>query len=261
VPLALCSEIMTHYLELIHYRALAELKMELSRLYLGLLWWVVEPVLYMSAFYVVFDLLFQRGGEGFIGFLLCGLVPWKWFGSAITYASNSLVANAALIRQVYVPKIIFPAIVVVTGFYKFLVVLLLLIGFLWVYGYPPNPAWVALPLVVLVNFILVLGAASLMAFVVPFLPDLKMVLDNVLVLLMFLSGIFYDITQLTVEQQAWFELNPIASLFTLYRTVLLDAEWPVWGDLFGVGLLGLLLFVLSFSLFRRYDRVFPSVIG
>ena len=59
----------------------------------------------------------------------------------------------------------------------------------------------------------------------------------------------------------WFELNPIASLFTLYRTVLLDAEWPLWGDLFGLGLLGLLLFVLSFALFRRYDRVFPSVIG
>lgn len=249
---------MTHYLELIRYRALAELKMELSRLYLGMLWWVFEPILYMTAFCVVFDLLFQRGGEGFIGFLLCGLVPWKWFGSALSNASKSLDANAALIRQVYVPKIIFPAIVVLTGFYKFLVVLVLLMGFLWVYGYPPNPAWVALPLVVLVNFMLVLGGASLMAFVMPFLPDLKMVLDNMLVLLMFLSGIFYDIRQLSVEQQGWFELNPVATLFTLYRTVLLDAEWPLWGDLFG---LGLVLFVMSFTLFRRYDRVFPIVIG
>jgi lipopolysaccharide transport system permease protein len=105
---------------------------------------------------------------------------------------------------------------------------------------------------------LVLGGASLMAFVMPFLPDLKMVLDNMLVLLMFLSGIFYDIRQLSVEQQGWFELNPVATLFTLYRTVLLDAEWPLWGDLFG---LGLVLFVMSFTLFRRYDRVFPIVIG
>lgn len=257
----MCSENMIHYLELIHYRALGELKMELSRLYLGLLWWVFEPLLYMVAFYIVFDLLFQRGGEGFIGFLLCGLVPWKWFNNAISYASNSLIANAGLIQQVYVPKIIFPAIVVVTGFYKFLVVLLLLMGFLWIYGYPPNAAWIALPLVILVNFTLVLGGASLVAFIVPFLPDVKMVLGNVLVLLMFLSGIFYDITQLSTQQQAWFELNPIAGLFTLYRTVLLDAQWPLWGDLFGLGLLGLVLFVVSFILFRRYDRVLPSVIG
>lgn len=257
----MCSENMIHYLELIHYRALGELKMELSRLYLGLLWWVFEPLLYMVAFYIVFDLLFQRGGEGFIGFLLCGLVPWKWFNNAISYASNSLIVNAGLIQQVYVPKIIFPAIVVVTGFYRFLVVLLLLMGFLWIYGYPPNPAWIALPLVVLVNFMLVLGGASLVAFIVPFVPDVKMVLGNVLVLLMFLSGIFYDITQLSTQQQAWFELNPIAGLFTLYRTVLLDAQWPLWGDLFGLGLLGLVLFVVSFILFRRYDRVLPSVIG
>jgi hypothetical protein len=74
----------------------------------------------------------------------CGLVPWKWFSSATTYASNSLIVNAALIQQVYVPKIIFLAIVVATGFYKFLVVLLLLMGFLWIYGYTPNPAWVVL---------------------------------------------------------------------------------------------------------------------
>jgi lipopolysaccharide transport system permease protein len=252
---------MTRYLELIHYRALAELRMEMSRLYLGLLWWVFEPLLYMAAFYVVFDVLFQRGGEGFVGFLLCGLVPWKWFSSAITYSSNSLVTNAALIRQVYVPKIVFPAIVVVTGFYKFLVVLLLLVGFLWAYGYPPNSAWFALPLVVLVSFLLVLGAASLVAFVVPFLPDVKMVLDNALVLLMFLSGIFFDISQLSPQQQAWFELNPIATLFTLYRSVLLDAQWPEWADLFGLGMLGLVLFSVSFVLFRRFDRIFPNVIG
>ncbi len=252
---------MIRYLELVHYRALAELRMEMSRLYLGLLWWVFEPLLYMSAFYVIFALLFQRGGEGFIGFLLCGLVPWKWFSSAINNASNSLVANAALIRQVYVPKIIFPTIVVVTGFYKFLVVLLLLGGFLWISGYPPSAAWFALPLVVLVNFILVLGGASLVAFVVPFLPDLRMILDNVLVLLMFFSGIFYDISEFSSQQRAWFEVNPIVDLLTLYRTVLLDAQWPEWIDLVSVGIVGVFLFSVSFLLFRRFDRVFPNVIG
>ena len=252
---------MYHYLELIHYRALAELKMEASRLYLGLLWWVVEPILYMTAFYLVFGILFQRGGEGFVGFLLCGLVPWKWFSSGVMNASNSLAVNAALIQQVYVPKWIFPTIVVVTGLYKFLVILALLMCFLLIYGYSPGVSWLIMPLVVLVSFFLVLGCASLVAFVVPFLPDLKMILANALILLMFLSGIFYNISQLDIAYQSWFDLNPLAHLFQLYRTVLLDAQWPVWKDLFGLGVSGLALMGLSYSLFRRYDRVLPSVVG
>jgi len=251
---------MYRYLELVHYRALAELKMEASRLYLGLLWWVIEPLLYMTAFYLVFGILYQRGGEGFIGFLLCGLVPWKWFSSGVMYASNSLATNIGLIRQVYVPKLIFPAIVVVTGLYKFLVVLALLMCFLLVYGYSPGISWLSIPLIVLANFFLVFGSASLVAFVVPFLPDFKMVLESALVLLMFLSGIFYDINQLDTAYQGWFDLNPLVHLFQLYRTVLLDAQWPVWGDLFGLGFFGLALMGLSFVLFHRYDRILPSII-
>jgi hypothetical protein len=58
---------MTRYLELIHYRALSELKMELSRLYLGILWWVFEPILYMVVFYLVFDL----PGQGWPELMIC----------------------------------------------------------------------------------------------------------------------------------------------------------------------------------------------
>ena len=118
-----------------------------------------------------------------------------------------------------------------------------------------------MPLVVLVNFLLVLGSASLVAFVVPFLPDFKMILENTLVLLMFLSGIFYNISELDAAYQSWFDLNPLAHLFQLYRTVLLDAQWPVWNDLFGLGVFGLALIGLSFGLFQRYDRVLPSIVG
>ncbi|MBL4567407.1 MAG: ABC transporter permease, partial [Porticoccus sp.] len=87
---------------------MAELKAESSRSYLGFFWWILEPALYMVAFYIVFALVFQRGGPGFIPFLLCGLVVWKWFGSVVSGSANVILSSSALIRQVYIPKYLLP---------------------------------------------------------------------------------------------------------------------------------------------------------
>ena len=69
------------HLELVWYKAYADLRAEAARAYLGVLWWVLEPLLYICVFYVVFGILLDRGGQGFVSFMLCGLVVWRWFSS------------------------------------------------------------------------------------------------------------------------------------------------------------------------------------
>jgi lipopolysaccharide transport system permease protein len=63
-----------HYLDLVRYRAYVDLKSESARSYLGMLWWILDPLMYLAIYYLVFGVVLQRGGEGFVGFLLCGLV-------------------------------------------------------------------------------------------------------------------------------------------------------------------------------------------
>ena len=108
--------------QLISYKVYAELRSEIARAYLGILWWVIEPVLYMLAFYVVFAVVMQRGGEGYIVVLLTGLVAWKWFDATVRSGANAISANQGLMQQVYVPKYIFPAIVILTNLIKFVIV-------------------------------------------------------------------------------------------------------------------------------------------
>ena len=69
------------YLEIIYYKTYADLRSEASRSYLGFVWWILEPVLYMSVFYLVFSVIRGQKDEDFILFLLVGLVSWKWFAS------------------------------------------------------------------------------------------------------------------------------------------------------------------------------------
>ena len=94
----------------------------------------------MGAFYVLFGIGLRQGGDNFLFFLLCGLVPWKWFSSTLNSGSRSIVANAGLINQVYLPKYVFPLIVVVINTFKFTLVFPVLLLILILSGFELSPA-------------------------------------------------------------------------------------------------------------------------
>ena len=247
-------------LDLIWYKVYAELSAEAARTFLGILWWLIEPVLYMSVFYLIFGVLFQRGGEDFVYFLLIGLVVWKWFDSAIRSGMVSLQTNAAVIQQVYQPKYIFPVIVVLINTAKFLLVLLLLLLFLLISGKPVSMTWLALLPLIGVQFVLIVGITSVCATVIPFVPDLKLVVDNGLTMMFFLSGVFFDISAVPEHFQVWLRLNPMAVLIDSYRSVLLLGQMPDWGHLFWVLLCSCVLMVAAVRVFNRNDRIYPKLV-
>lgn len=249
-----------HYLELIWYKALAELRAEAARSFLGFLWWIVEPVLYMAAFYVVFGLIFERGGADFVPFLLCGLVAWKWFASTVTSAANAIPANGGLMQQVYLPKHIFPTIVLLVNTVKFLVVMGLLLVFLMSYGHTPSYAWLGLPALVLVQCLFIAAVAGLVSSIVPFVPDFKLLLDNVMMLLFFVSGVFFDIGSVPGYLQFLLNLNPMAGIIDGYRTILMQGLWPNGLYLASVLVVSLLGITLAGRILARYDRIYPKVL-
>jgi lipopolysaccharide transport system permease protein len=248
------------YLELIWYKGMADLHAEAARAYVGFIWWVLEPLLYMAAFYVAFGMGLRGPGGGTVALsLLCGLVPWKWFASSVQNGSNIIQANAGLIMQVYLPKYVLPGMVMVTNGIKFLIILgLLLVAVALTHG--PAPAWVALPVVVVVEMLLALALSSLAAAIVPLLPDLDLVISNGLIVMMFLSGIFKDVSSLPPHLAALLSLNPMVHVIRAFRAVLLEKQWPDWSALAGVTLFSLVVYGLTLLLLKRYDRVYPKLL-
>ena len=220
--------------DIIYFKTYAELKAESQRYYLGFLWWLIEPVIYMLVFYFVFGVLFQRGTPDFVVFLLTGLVFWHWFQSTVMQCVDTLQVNRALFNQVYVPKYLFPAVVMLKNTAKFGVVLAILILFLLAYGIAPSSDWIAAPLVLAVGGAFVAGVSVLVAAITPFVPDLKVLLENGMRALLFMSGIFYDINAFESPYRLVFQLNPVAVLIDNLRTVLLQSQSPDWLQLAAV---------------------------
>lgn len=250
---------MLHYLELIWYRAYADLRVEASRGYLGILWWVLEPLLYMTVFYIVFGILFQRGGEGYVAFLLVGLTIWRWFDNTIKLGASSLIINKGLMQQVYVPKIVFPTVTIVTNTAKFLVVLVILLVFLLFYGVVPGISWLILPILIVIQLLFIVAFTWFISAIVAFLPDIRVIIDSGLTLLFFMSGIFFDLESLPSQLADYLRLNPMAILIESYRKVLIQGVFPEWNILAAVAVCSAIVLFASYRMHLRFDRLFPKI--
>ena len=220
-----------HYGHVVAFRARTTMRAETSKTYLNFLWWVIDPVVTMAVFYVVFGVVLQRGVENFPVFLMVGLVAWQWFGNTVSSAMPSIAQAGSLVSQVRFPRVVLPLTVVVANSYKFLFVFAILLGFLWISGFPPSAAYFALPALVLLELLLVYGAATLAAAAMPLFPDLQYIIGNLLRALMLLSGVFYPISAIPAAFQPLFLANPMVAVIDAYRQVLMFQQWPSWENL------------------------------
>ncbi len=246
--------------DIVFQKAKAGLRAEASRGYLGMLWWVIEPIMYMTVFYIAFAHLYHRGNADYVLFLLIGLITWKWFQSTVNTGANSLIANIGVMNQVYISKIVFPLTYVAINTFKFLIVLLLFITFTQFRAIDVSMVWGYLPLLVFVQLILIIAVTCFLAAIMPFFPDLRFILDNILILIFFLSGIFFNIKNLPQHLQKYLQLNPMADLIIMYRNLITQGIPPDWQQVYIITLSSIALLLLSILLLNRFDRIYPKII-
>lgn len=251
---------MNRILELVFFKTYADLKAEVSRNYLGFLWWVIEPILYMGAFFFIFGLGFRKGSTEFIYFLLAGITAWKWFASSLTASSYVLKSNKGTMNQVAVPKIVFPIIMILDNMIKYLFVLALFIIALVIGGYYPNVAWLSLPIVLLVQLTFICATSGLVAAIVPFVPDLSLLINNFMMILFFMSGIFFDINSLESEAvKTIMNFNPMVGIIESYRGIFLRSDWPDFSTMAAIASISLIGILIAIMLFSRFDKLYAKV--
>lgn len=247
------------YLSLIAYKTYADLRTESERTYAGFVWWIVEPVVSMAVYYLVFGVIMQRGTPNFVQFLFVGLVPWRWLHTTLLHGANAILAERSLMQQVYLPKIVFPLVAILTDTFKFLVVFCLVLAFVWISGFSPSLHYLALPLVLVTQFLLTCGLTIFFAGIAPLLPDIRIVLENLVRLWFFLSGIFYAVDRFSATAAEYLRLNPMTVVIESYRDILLGGSWPDLERLGLISLLGIAICILGVGVIRRYEFIYPKL--
>ena len=247
---------LSQYIQLVDVRARMALRADASRYKLGYIWWILEPLLFVAVFYVVFSMILDSRRADFLVFLMCGKLAFIWFSKSVTAASNSIVTSYGLIGQLNIPKSIFPMAMVQEGVYKQCPVFLLLFVVLWAFDYPITITWLWLFPVIFVNCLMILACGLIGSCLVCFLRDFSKVIPLGMTFLLFTSGIFWDVRDLGDPQKTELilALNPVAFILDAYRQIMMYELAPDVFHLLTIGLWSILLIILVIVFMRRRSQ-------
>jgi lipopolysaccharide transport system permease protein len=242
------------YWDIIIYRTYAELKAEAELSYMGYVWWILEPLLNTVLFFVLMAVVLEQSTVGAVSFIVIGAVTWQWFNASMMGASNSIVDAGNMLKQIYLPKAILPLISILSSTWKFMFLFAILLIFNWSTGHPPSIAYLALPPVLLLEFLAIVSFTLPLALIMPYFPDARVTVDAFLRSAMLISGIFFPVSSLPHGYQVYFHLNPLADLIEAYRAILLNGTWPRWDLMAYVAGLSSISLVFAILLHKRVDR-------
>ena len=120
----------SQYLRLIDVMARMSLRADATIFYLGYLWWILEPLLWVAVLYVVFTVILTSRQPDFLAFLMTGKLAYIWFSKSVMQASNSIVSGKGLVGKINVPKTLFPMAILQECLYRQAAVFIFLFGFL-----------------------------------------------------------------------------------------------------------------------------------
>ncbi|MEZ4632179.1 MAG: ABC transporter permease [Deinococcales bacterium] len=229
-----------------------DMRKEASLYRLGFFWWILEPILLILGFYIIFGIgLRGAGREGdFLPFLMTGILIWQWIPSIINNVANRSVRRHQ--KKEVEPTWYFVMKSFTSNTLEFILSFVLLLTFLLMRGYHWHLGHLFLPLLLLTQACYILGVSFITAILVPRLPDLQPLISSAVRFLFFMSGIIYDIEHFDNPQlQQIFYLNPLALLIKAYREVLIDGKIPHHVRLGFVVFGGVILLAIGLWLLRK----------
>lgn len=222
---------------------------------LGLLWPVIRIGSQLAVFVLVFHTVLQLHIHDYPAFVLCGLATWTWLSTALVSASGSVVAHRDLVFQPRFPLAVIPFVALVVSLVDLLVVLPLVFGFVIGYG---QLGWSALflPVLIVIQLVLMSGIAWLTSAAHVYLRDVQAALVVVMLLLFYLTPVFYESSSAPHKWRWLLDANPATTLVDAWRAVLLEDRLPAAGGLLAVFGAGLVVGALGIVFFRRLDGSF-----
>ena len=255
--------------DLLRHRFLFEqlVRRELRRKYqgsvLGVAWYLVNPLVLLGAYYLMFGVVFEvTDHDDYPLFLVVGLVVWVFFSQSLLGAAPSLLDQGALIRKARFPRETIPAAVVTVQLVVFAVVLALVTA-ITVAVRGAGPALLLLPLVVAALWCFTLGLSLCVAVLHAYFRDVAPILAAILLPWFFVSPIFFEPGDITSDDAArelltW--ANPVAPFIEAVRAVVYAGDVPSAGTLAYVAVAAAVAGAAGLALFRRMQAELAVVV-
>jgi len=214
------------YRELLKNLVSRDIKKRYKRSALGFLWVMLDPLLMMLVFYIVFAGLFGNTVGNYTAYVISGITMWQLFAQGTSVSSSAFIGNRDLLNKLYIPKSIFPFSVVASSLVHFIFSLVPLFTIIIVSGTTLSYNVIFLPFVIFLIFMFSLGISLAISTLAVFYQDVVYIYNVILLAWMYLSAIFYPVSILPKKFQILMSFNPVYHYISLFRACLYDATIP-----------------------------------
>ena len=251
------------YRELFYFLAWRDILVRYKQTAFGITWALLQPLLTMAVFTVVFGRIAKlpAGGAPYPILVFAALLPWQFFAASVTNGAASLVSNANLVSKVYFPRLIVPSAAVIPGLVDFGICLGFLAALMAWFGAWPDWRVITLPLFLLLGATTALGAAYWLSALTVKYRDFRYVVPFLLQAGLFISPVGFSSTIVPVAWRGVYSINPLVGVIDGFRWALLGGNAAL--DPVGLSIsvaLALILLATGIRYFRSTERTFADVI-
>jgi lipopolysaccharide transport system permease protein len=251
------------YRELFRVLAWRDVSVRYKQTVIGAAWALIRPFLTMVVFTVVFGKIAGLPSQGapYALLVFAGMLPWTFFSSALTDASNSLISNANLISKVYFPRLIVPAATVVVAFIDFLISFVILVALMIWYRYLPGWQILLLPAFIAIAVLASFGPALWITSLNVKYRDFRYVIPFVVQLGLYVSPVGFSSSIIPEQWRLLYSTNPMVGVIDGFRWCILGGQ----NELYMPGLwmsIGVTVFFLWLGIrqFRKMENSFADLI-
>jgi lipopolysaccharide transport system permease protein len=245
-----------HAADLVRELVARDVKLRYRRSVLGIAWSQLAPLATLAILTFVFGHVLPLKIDHYPAFLVIGLLPWIWFQSATVSATQSVVAGRDLVRQPGFTVPLLPVVAISSSLINYVLALPVMFLFIGLSYRHIAPTAALLPLVIAVQFLLMLGPAFVLSAVNVRYRDVGHIVEIALLPLFYATPVFY--VQPPRQFQLVYTLNPLAHLMAAYRAILAEGRLPNFSALGIIALIGIALIAAGYKIFDRLSFRFPE---
>ncbi|MBQ7137093.1 MAG: ABC transporter permease [Bacilli bacterium] len=246
------------YRELLKTNVKKEIRGKYKGAWLGVFWSLLNPILLLVVYSIIFPYILRIQIPNYTMYLCVALLPWTCFTSTIQQGTYAVVVNGNIIKKVYFPREILPISVVTSGVVNFLITSLVMFGFLIFGGLGLTPYALLFPIILLLQFIIMIGITFILSAVTVYVRDLEHLVGLGLMVLFYGTPIVYTMDSIPAKLAWILNLNPMTHIITAYRDILYYQQMPNWINLGILALVGVALFIVGYYIFKRLERNFAE---
>lgn len=249
--------------ELLYFLTWRDIKVRYKQTALGVIWAILQPVLAMILFSIVFSDVAKISSQGvpYPIFSYCALVPWLFFANSVQLSSLSLTLNPNLITKVYFPRVYVVTSPILASLVDFALASVILIGLMIYYSVAPRGVGVILlvPLLLLA-LMTTFGVSAWLAALNVKYRDVRFAVPFMIQVWMFASPVVYSVAALPAAWRDVYGLNPMSTVIEGFRWALVGTPPPSAGSVLLSVLTGLIIFVGGLLYFNRTERRFADIV-